>query len=352
MQVFGLNYQQDIKIGEHEIHLRNPPKKKEDILFFNKNADNAYWQRQTDYPDIWYHFVPYKTIVDTDVTLYNSDNTELLQLSREDSNIIRKLYAREIDRRINGVFFKNGDDLEYLTGSNYYTLQWCKMFGNTKNGGYGLFYKYQRDVFYLLEYMWAEWCLGLDISKAKKTGITQIIDGGYCVDLATRKEEWMIGFMSRSEPVAIENNMKLFLYAFDNLPMALKPKVGFKAPKGGNIEFAERGKLNSSKVNSKDVLDTRVFCVPTAEHSFDSHFMNIIRFDEFPKYWQDSKKEPKEIFRNNKAGAKDQDFYRGRIIISSYPPEEDDIGSKQAEEVYYNSKLSTKKYGKTESELI
>lgn len=355
MQVFGLNYQQDIKIGEHEIHLKNPPKKKEDILFYNNKAENAFWNREElvkDYPEIWYHFIPYKTLVDCDATLYNADNTELLQLNKEDSDIIRNLYKREIHRRVNGVHFRNGDDLEYLTGSNYYTLAWCKMFGNTKNGGYGLFYKYQRDVFYLMDYMWAEWCLGLDISKAKKTGITQIIDGGYCVDLATRKEEWMIGFMSRSEPVAIENNMKLFLYAFDNLPMSLKPKVGFKAPKGGNIEFAERGKLNSSKVNSKDVLDTRVFCVPTAEHSFDSHFMNIIRFDEFPKYWQDSKKEPKEIFRNNKAGAKDQDFYRGRIIISSYPPEEDDIGSKQAEEVYYNSKLSTKKYGKTESELI
>lgn len=356
MKVFGLEYNQEITIGEHKITLPNPPKKKDEILFYNYKAENAFWDRTKlikDYPEIWFRFVPYKTLIDTDVTLYNNDGTELLQLSKEDSDTIRKLYRREIDRRLNGVFFRNGDDLEYLTGSNYFTLIWCKFFGNNKNEGYGLFYKYQRDIFYLLDYIWTDPnILGVYLSKAKKTGVTQIIDGGYCVDMGTRKEEWLIGFMSRNIKVAIDNNMKLFLYAFENLPLALKPNVGFKADKGGNIDFTERGKLNSGKSSGMSVLNTRVFCVPTAPHSFDSHFMNIIRFDEFPKYWQDSKQEPKEVFSGNKAGAKDQDEFRGRIIISSYPPEEDDIGSKQGEEIYYASKLSTKKYGKTESELI
>jgi len=354
-KVFGLNYNSKILIGEHEINLKPAPKKKDEILFYNFKTENAFWDRNKiikDYPEIWFKFVPYKTLIDTDATLYNQDGTELLQLSKDDSDIIRKLYRREIDRRLNGVFFRNGDELEYLTGSNYFTLLWCKMFGNTRNEGYGLFYKYQRDVFYLLDYIWTDPnILGIYLSKAKKTGITQIIDGGYCVDLATRKEEWLIGFMSRSQEVAIENNMKLFLYAFENLPASLKPKVGFKAAKGGNIEFTERGKVSGTK-QATDVLNTRVFCAPTAEHSFDSHFMNIVRLDEFPKYWQDSKQEPKEVLTGNKAGVKDQDEFRGRVIISSYPPEVDDIGSKQGEEVYYSSKLSTKKYGKTESELI
>ena len=146
--------------------------------------------------------------------------------------------------------------------------------------------------------------------------------------------------------------MKLFLHAFDNLLLPLRPKVGFKAAKGGYIEFSELTRKNVVKGSGDLVLNTKVFCVPTAEHSYDSHFMNLLRFDEFPKYWQDSKKEPKEIFRGNKAGAKDQDFFRGRCILSSYPPETDDIGSEQAGEIYRQSKLSTMKYGKTESELI
>lgn len=348
----GLNYKDKIVIGEHVYTVPPCPKNKSDILFIDNCYEDAYWQRGTDYPAIWYEFIPYRTKVDCSHTKYDDKTGELLQINSDDTKIIRQLYIQERQRRTNGVFFRNGNDIEYLTGSNYFTLQWCKMFGNTKNDGYGLFYKYQRDIFYLLDLMWQDWILGLDVSKAKKTGITQIIDGGYCVDKATSMFQWLIGFMSRNEDVAIENNMKLFLYAFDNLPLALRPKVGFKAPKGGNIEFSELTKSKILKSSTDEVLNTRVFCVPTSEHSFDSHFMNIIRMDEFPKYYQDSKKEPKEILRNNKAGAKDQDFFRGRIILSSYPPEEDDIGSEQAGEVYRESKLMTKKFGKTESELI
>lgn len=349
---WGLTYEEKIQIGEHTYMRPNLPKNKEDIFFINDTKENAFWRRKTDYPIIWYQFIPYSTLVDCDATLYNDDQTELKQLSKKDSDIIRGIYEQEIKYRTQGVWFRNGDTIEYLTGPNWFTLQHCKMFGNSKNDGYGLFYKYQRDVFYLLEIMWHPDILGLYLSKAKKTGITQIIDGGYCVCMATLKAEWMIGFMSRSMPVSIENNMKLFLFAFDNLPMALKPKVGAKAEKGGNIEFSEIQRKKITKIGSADVLNTRVFCVPTAEHSFDSHFMNIIRFDELPKYWYDSKKEPAEIFRNNKSGAKDQDENRGRIVASSYPPEEDDIGSKQGGEIYNDSKLSTRKYGKTKSELI
>lgn len=353
MKVFGLNYEREVRIGEHT-YMRPPaPKNKEDIWFINDTKENAFWRRDINYPAIWYSFIPYETLIDTELTTYNDDGT-IKTLNVEDSNIIRKIYAQEIERRTKGIHFRNGDDIEYLTGSNYFTLQWCKMFGNSKNDGYGSFFKFQRDIFYLLDYMWLDWILGVDLSKAKKIGITQVIDGGYNVDKATSMPEWTIGFMSRSENVAVETNMKLFLYAFDNLPLALKPKVGYKAAKGGNIEFTEssKGKLANRKSSTSHVLNTKVFCVPTAEHSFDSFFMNIIRLDEFPKYFQDSSKEPKEILRNNKATVKDQDFFRGRIIITSYPPEEDDKGSTQAADIFNQSKLSTMRFGKTESELI
>lgn len=348
----GLSYQQKVIIGEHVITLPPPPKDRRDVLFIDDCAEDAVWRRRIEYPEVFTNFCPFRTKTDKDYTKWDDNTGELLWLSFDDTKIVRQIYSEIIANRRKGVFFRNGDDLEYLTGSNWFTLDHCKMFGNSKNEGYGLFYKYQRNIFYLLEYMWAVWCLGLDISKAKKTGITQIIDGGYCVDMGTSMFEWMIGFMSRNQEVAIENNMKLFLHAFDNLMLPLKPKVGYKAAKGGNIEFTEMLKKNASIQGGQEVLNTKVFCVPTAEHSFDSHFMNIERMDEFPKYWQDSKKEPKEIYRNNKAGAKDQDEFRGRIILSSYPPEEDDIGSEQAAEVYRQSKMSTMKHGKTESELI
>lgn len=359
----GLNYKQKIQIGEHEIVLPPLPKDRNEILFIDNKPDEAYWNiddsdgriigtRRSVYDPLFSQFIPFKTLVDCSHTKYDDKTGELIQLSIDDTKIVRSIYKDVNKKRKNGVFMRNGNDIEYLSPSHWFTLEHCKMFGNTKNNGYGFFYKYQRDIFYLLDYMWKEWCLGLYISKAKKTGITQIIDGGYCLDKATSMFQWMIGFMSRNEDAAVENNMKLFLYAFDNLPLALRPKVGFKAPKGGNIEFSELTKSKVLKTSTDEVLNTRVFCVPTSEHSFDSHFMNLEHFDEYPKYYQDSKKNPKEILNGNKAGAKDQDFFRGRVIISSYPPEEDDEGSEAAAEVYRESKLVTKKYGKTQSELI
>jgi hypothetical protein len=348
----GLNYKQKLMVGEHIIELPPLPKDKNDILFVDNCFEDAFWHRKNDYPEVFTNFCAFKTLVDCSHTKWDNNTGELLQLSIDDTKIVRRIYQDISKKRKNGVFMRNGGDIEYLTGSHWFTLEHCKMFGNTKNEGYGLFYKFQRDIFYLLEHIWKSNILGLYISKAKKTGITQIVDGGYCLNKGTSMFQWMIGFMSRNQDVAIENNMKLFLYAFDNLMMPLRPKVGYKAAKGGNIEFSELSKKNVIRAGTDEVLNTKVFCVPTSEHSFDSHFMNLEHMDEFPKYWQDSKKEPKEIYRNNKAGAKDQDDFRGRIIISSYPPEEDDIGSEQAAQIYRQSKLSTMKYGKTESELI
>lgn len=362
----GLNYKQKINIGEHQIVLPDCPKDRSDILFIDQPNEFAYWNNDAmingelentstnrqDYPDIFKSFCPFKTLVDQSSTKWDDNTGELIKINADDTKIVRTIYNEINNRRKKGVFFRNGQDIEYLTGSHWFTLQHCKMFGNSKNDGYGFFYKFQRDVFYLLNYMWQSWILGVYLSKAKKTGITQIVDGGYCLNRATSEFQWMIGFMSRNVDAAVENNMKLFLYAFDNLMLPLKPKVGFKAPKGGNIEFTEVTRKNSNLSLSHEVLDTKVFCVPTAEHSFDSHFMNIEHFDEFPKLWQDAKIEPKEVWRNNKAGVKDQDVFRGRAILSSYPPEVDDKGTAQAAEIYRQSKLITKKHGRTESELI
>lgn len=359
----GLNYKDKIYVGEHLIKLPPLPKDRRDILFIDNPKEEAYWnvddsdgkiistRRSKDYPDVFTNFCGFKTLVDQSHTKWNDNTGELIQISVDDTKTVRRIFKEIIYKRRHGVFMRNGDDLEHLTGSHWFTLEFCKMFGNNRNDGFGFFYKYQRDIFYLLEHIWQPNILGLDISKAKKTGITQIIDGGYCVDKGTSMSEWMIGFMSRNEDVAIDNNMKLFLHAYDNLLLPLRPKVGYKAPKGGYIEFSELTKKNA-RLGTDQVLNTKVFCVPTAEHSFDSHFMNIIRMDEFPKLWQDSKKDPKEVLRSNKAGAKDQDEFRGRVILSSYPPEVDDLGSEKAAEVYRESKLSTMKYGKTESELI
>ena len=374
---YGLTYQDEVVIGEHRVKLPPLPDRKE-ILFIDNDYEDASWNivdkhgkiiktRRQEFPEIWYGYMPYDTAklsatirytegtsAKTQATIWDKKNSILKSLSKEDTQIIDNIYSQELKRMRDGVFFRNGDDIEYLTPAHYTTLQWCKMTGLFKNGGYGFFFKYQRDVFYLLDHQWTiYWCRGLDLSKAKKIGITQIIGGGYIVWAAITHFQWVISMMSRSEPVANGTSYAYFLHAFNGLPIALMPKVSFLAPKGGDITFGERTRAGILSTED-NVLNTRVMTVPTAEHAFDSFFPMLVWCDEFPKYWGDSKKEPKKILDENINSIMDQLTVRGRFLITSYPPEKNDLGAQQAKTIYYESKLSTRLNGegKTTSGLI
>lgn len=376
---FGLTYNDTVQVGEHTIKLPPLPKNRDEILFIDEDYENASWNildskgkitatRRIQYPDIWYGYLPYdgsKDVKATEryedgvsdpnqATIWDKKNGILKSLSKEDTEKIDRIYETEIKRMRKGVFFRNGNEIEYLTPAHYTTLQWCKMSGLFKNGGYGFFFKYQRDLFYLLDHIWSlEWCTGAYISKAKKIGITQAIGGGYYVWAAITHFQWILAMMSRSQPVANGTCYAYFLHAFNSLPSALKPKVAFLSPKGGDITFGERGKTGITN-EEETVLNTRVLTVPTMEHAFDSFFPMLIWSDEFPKYWTDAKKEPKKIFDENVNSIKDQLLVRGKYLITSYPPEKNDLGAQQGKEIFYNSKLSTRTNGKgsTKSGLI
>lgn len=345
---WGLTYNDEVIVGEHRISLPKLPKNRSDILFIDKPDEEAFWQRLNDFPDFWYGFVGNalkeedNTEIDAKATIWDAKKGTVKSLSVADTIIFNNILETEIRRFREGVYFKNVNQIEWLTPAHYCTLQWCKMSGLFRNDGYGLFLKYQRDVFYLLEHSWTlDWCTGVYFSKAKKTGLTQIIGGGYYVWAAITHFQWMLGMMAPNEVKAVGTGFAYFMYAFDNLPNPLKPKVAFRAEKGGDIKFGERGaKINSS--TQANVLNSRVFTVATMVHAFDSYFPMIIWFDEFPKYFGDSngKIEPKRIFDENINSIKDQLFIRGKSIITSYPPEQNDLGAIQGRDIFKGSKLS------------
>lgn len=366
---WGLEYNNQRIIGEHCVKLPDLPKDRAEILFIDNDYETASWNilnkdgeikatRRLEYPEIWYGYVPYDStnVKATDrftdgissksqATIWDKKNGTLLSLSKEDTETIDKIYSVEIKRMREGAYFRNGDEIEYLTPAHYLTLQWLKMSGNFDNNGYGFFLKFQQDIFYLLDHIWTlKWCVGLDLSKAKKIGATQIIGGGYIVWAAITHFQWVIAMMSRSQPVANGSCYAYFLHAFNSLPKALMPKVAFLSPKGGDITFGERGRANVP-TNEENALNTRVMTVPTMEHAFDSFFPMLVWCDEFPKYWADAKKEPKRILDENINSIKDQLRVRGKFLITSYPPEKNDKGAQQGKDIYYDSKLSTRVNG-------
>lgn len=341
MEVFGLNYSQIIQVDEHTVILPEPPKDKSEILFINKSAKNAYWQRDTNFPDYFFHFLPYRTELYADATLYD-ENGILLSLNIEDSEKFITLFKREINRRKNGVFFRNGDDLEYLTGHHYHLLQWAKIKG--QDFDYAKFRKYQRDFFYLIEHCWQDPnILGSYCSKPKKTGITQIMASGYFLNYSTLNRGKLLGVMNFKLEKAIQNNMGVYFYSFDNMPECFKPII--KSRTNGSIEFdipVNRSRNPAKPFNGADALGTKVYASSTKEAAFDSDKPHVIWLDELPKYDKESGIQPAICFDKNSAAVQEPGKYTGRIFITSYPPEENTPGFFQCRDLYSNSKLKTK----------
>ncbi len=294
----GLNYNRIVTVDEHRIQIAPAPTSKDDVLFIDDKPEDAYWRRQTDYPRIWYDFLPKSsgaakiyTKTFQDATIYDYDGN-LISLSVDDSNLLDRLQAREARRRRQGVWFKNGNDLEYLTGHHYFVLQWMKMLGLKENDGFGYYRKYQRDHFYMIDHVWSSPnILGLYCSKPKKIGWTQIHAGYYLNKSLTTRGQTM-GIMSKREIDAIDTNMRFFLHGFDNLPNILKPGVKSRVDEA-KIVFGDKQKgMNAGS----DALNTMVYATATKEAGFDAPVMDDCWTDELPKTDKESRIQPEKIF--------------------------------------------------------
>lgn len=351
----GLNYEQKVQIGEH-VFIKPPcPTDKREVLFLEEKG--AYWRRPTDYKQIWYDFIPFFTLIYQETTIYSDTDGSLLSLNPEDSDYIIRVYEIEMYRRRNGIFFRNGDDIEWLSGNHWFALAHCKMLGLAED--YGKFLKFQRDHFYLKEKVWASMhILGQYTSKPKKTGITQL-EACYYVNKATMTPGQQMGVMSTSKDVAETVNMALFYHAFDGLPNPFKPRIKLRSQDSitfGDKPFTGRGKAAIARLanpNADSALNTRVYAAATKARGFDAPKMHDEALDEFPKYDTEGKQSPKTIFENNQEAVKMGTIFNGRIWIFSYPPESDTDGYAEARTIYMDSKLRTmNERGRTKTGLI
>jgi hypothetical protein len=340
-----------ISIGEHKYILPTIPEDRRDILFIDEK--NPYWRRDmTQYKDIWHDFILEFTKLDQDATLYNSDDV-LVSLNHDDSNYIRRTYEQERKRRKEGVWFKNGDSVEYITGDHYYLLQWSKMQRHDGEGQYADYREFQRDFFYLIDHTCSSKnILGLAISKPKKTGVTNLMWSGYYLNRATMTPNKNYGGMSVDQKQAAKTWRDYFLYSYNGLPNPLRPDFKNKSENDGSIIFGRA--YNNSKKNKftrqDDELNTTVFCVPTKEKAFDVAVMEAIWIDEWPKVDNLA-----EIWRTNKESVKIQSKINGKAFLTSYTPDEDKQSFREAREIFFDSELRTitlNSGGQTKSGLI
>lgn len=351
----GSEYNKFVKIGEHTVVMPPLTNNKSEVLFVD--AKDGYWDRESllrQYKQIWFDFIPYHSKLFQEVTLYDQDNI-LISLNNEDSSYIIRIYEQEMRRRRDGVFFKNGKEIVWLTGFHYFILMWCKTKRPDKKGDWFDFRYYQLHYSYLIHHTnISEQIWGGFFSKAKKTGITNF-HWLYYLDKATRTKNINMANMNLDQDKGAKTFRDHFLYAYNGLPMALKAQWKSKSEQEGRITF---GKLyNNSKKNrlimndAEDELNTTVMCVPTMSHAFDVDVFEDIWYDEPPKYKSDFG----EIYRSNNAGTSLQDFMAGKIWLTSYTPDESGTSFLSARDLFLDSELRTIKEGsngQTKSKLI
>lgn len=344
-----------ITIGEHQLTLPTP-KEKADILFIDEK--DPVWNREkalADYKDIWYSFIPGKdgTKLYQEATLYNQDDI-LISLNKEDSDWILWAYEREWYRRTYGVHVKIGNEIKWLTGDHWFILAWCKTKRPDKKSDYFDYREFQSWFLYLLWHInRVDIISGGAFSKAKKTGITNLM-WLYYLNKTTMTKNINCGAMNIDQAKAAKTFRDHFMYAYNNLPLALKPQVKSKSEADGLITFGYRfnsKKNQRSRGNDDDELGTSIMCVPTMLNAFDIDVFADQWYDEYPKPKQDFG----EIFRSNEEGTALQDINVGKKWLTSYTPEGQTPSFIAAREIYFNSELRTIKPesgGRTASGLI
>lgn len=340
-----------------------------DELIIGKDLDkeNAFWKR-CEFPKYFYDYQPgFTDLFRAEAPrggeyglIPGTGTIGLVALGHGESEELMRLYAREMYRREFGVHFKNGNDIEYLTNHHYFMLQWTKLYGLTeatheytpwrvRGYEYGEFFKYQRDVFYLIDLVWKDPNkLGLFTGKPKKTGITQLFMA-YYLNRATMNREKYMGIMSKGDD-AINVNMMYFIHGFDGLPMIFQPNLKNRGDKGGEMIFGEppvrnirtkAGKARQQAIQTSRPLNNRVWAAKVKAAGFDAPVMSDIIFDELAKYDTENRQSPADVFSRNQETVKVMDIFNGRIWIFFYPPEVDTTGFLEARKIWNDSKLST-----------
>lgn len=347
-------------IFEHEIDIPDWQPGME-LLNEGLSYEDSYWKR-IEFPKLFWDIKEYTnssgdkfvTKMYSYKTIYNSDG-QLTHVSTEDSNMIKELIIKDIHRRKNGVHMKNGNDIVWIAPDYYFFLQWFqqKDIDADENGNrLGSFRMIQNDALQLWEYVkWNPEIAGLIIPKIKKCGITYLFCGAFLNEAtSTRNNDFLA--MSKDFETCKLSLFTFMKYGYDELPYLLKPfasklnltEIFFGKPKDKKNQNLVRGEYLKSMIKACKTK-TAAFDGPVPYRCWD---------DEFPKKWEASKVGVKETFDKSVEAIKKNQKICGKLLMTSYMPEEANRGFFEARTICEQSLLSTIKPGnlRTESNMI
>ena len=245
-------FEQEKKIGEYTLYLPDPPNLK-DIAYKDLPQHKQKFQR-TELP---------KDIMSWDAKARYDFESE------------------EWEKRVNGFWFWNNGQLEYITGTNYLFVNWWKV-----EGGYPMFTDAQRDLFWLWKFKVidnpkARGLIFLTGRRFGKTHIGNIL--GY--DKITQlPENQHAGIQSKSAGDAKAVFLKLVL-SWKYLPYFFKPVDSGDSNPSSQLSFTEpsRRDTKNQKKEYGLVLNSFYDYKPSQEVAYDGARLEYSLQDEIGK---------------------------------------------------------------------
>jgi hypothetical protein len=229
------------------------------------NPSEQYWRRM----DLPLYF---------DKVEYNKEGDALLD-SRQSE------YAREEVRRCKeGFWFMSNGIPTYITGKNYFYLQWWKLEDDI--------YPDYRDLdrryfFYLNHWENTSWCLGIMIGKKRRQGQTSIGTSNLVYECIFYKNS-ICGLTSKTNIDAKAAFTNMVSFGYRQLPIFMKPKQLNNKDSVSELVFAHKtvdvknsvGKAIDSDTGHRSKVDYRA----PSKNAYDSGRLTRGLFDEGGKF--------------------------------------------------------------------
>lgn len=203
-------------------------------------------------------------------------------------NTIQTEYAKiEVDRCLNGFWFYNKGTPTYITGKNYFYIQWWVL----EDGIYPDYRDADRRYFMFLNH-WENilWCIGIGRGKKRREGASSQATSNLIYECIFYKNS-NCGLVSKTNTDSRETFLEMVSAGYRELPIFLKPRqlnredsvtelvFAAKGAKGDNATVGKKNKGNRSKVNYRAPV----------ENAYDRGRMSRVLADEGGKWPTDVK---------------------------------------------------------------
>lgn len=196
-----------------------------------------------------------------------------------DSEPRRKFIANEWDKRLNGFWFYNNGNIEYITGLNYFYVNWWRI-----DSGYPVFTDSDRDFFYVWRLVEeTPSCDGLVYISYRGGGKTWKATA-VMYEPISRKKNALGGMQSKTEPDAKRVFQKL-VYSWSKLPDFFKPiDIGLSKP-AKVLDFSAPSTRDTKNQNKdmSDVLNSSIDYAPSGVAAYDGATLHRAFMDEIGK---------------------------------------------------------------------